>query len=309
MSGSAARVAAIGEGMLELAGASGGLRLGYGGDTLNAAVYLARLGVRVDYVTALGDDEHSGWMLEAWQAEGLGTGLVARFPGRLPGLYMISTGAGGERRFSYWRSAAPARELFDDPARVAALGERLRGCRWVYVSGITLSLYGQEARERLFGLLEALRGDGAQIAFDSNYRPAGWTGADAARAAISRAWGCTDLALPTFEDEQALFGDAAPEATLARLQAAGAAEIALKLGGDGCLLQAGQGKAARVPAQAVAAPVDTTAAGDSFNAAYLAARLKGAAPEAAAHQGHRLAAAVIQCPGAILPKADMPAPE
>ena len=93
-----ARVASIGECMIELSPAAGGLlSRSYGGDTLNTAVYLARLGVAVDYVTALGDDPWSDEMLGAWQAEGVGTDLVVRVPGRLPGLYLISTDDDGQR--------------------------------------------------------------------------------------------------------------------------------------------------------------------------------------------------------------------
>jgi 2-dehydro-3-deoxygluconokinase len=53
-------------------------------------------------------------------------------------------------------------------------------------------------------------------------------------------------------------------------------------------------------------PVDTTAAGDSFNAGYLAARINGAMPRDAAAAGHRLAGAVIMAPGAVIPKDAMP---
>ena len=68
------RVACIGECMLELCGGDlSAMTLSYGGDTLNTTVYLARLGVDVDYVTALGDDPYSDWMIEQWRAEGIGT--------------------------------------------------------------------------------------------------------------------------------------------------------------------------------------------------------------------------------------------
>jgi 2-dehydro-3-deoxygluconokinase len=97
-----AKVASIGECMIELRHRSEReLDLGFGGDTLNFAVYLARLsrgtGIAVDYVTALGDDPYSEQMLAGWRAEGVGCELVARLPGRLPGLHTIRTDDHGYR--------------------------------------------------------------------------------------------------------------------------------------------------------------------------------------------------------------------
>src|SRR5882757_8458168 len=110
------RVACIGECMIELRQASGGLySRGFGGDTLNTAVYLARLGIGVDYITALGNDSLSDEMVEVWRAEGIGITKVARLKGKLPGIYMIETSEGGERRFFHWRDSAAARQLMDLP--------------------------------------------------------------------------------------------------------------------------------------------------------------------------------------------------
>jgi 2-dehydro-3-deoxygluconokinase len=79
------RVACIGECMVELSEhPDGTLTRSFGGDTLNTTLYLARLGVPVDYATALGDDPFSDEMILAWQAEGIGTDLIARVPERLP---------------------------------------------------------------------------------------------------------------------------------------------------------------------------------------------------------------------------------
>src|SRR5215813_8256790 len=103
------RAAALGECMVELREtADGRITRSWGGDTLNTAVYLARLGVAVDYVTALGDDAWSQQMVNGWRAEGVGTDLVQIIAGRLPGLYVIQTDTKGERRFLYWRDSAPA---------------------------------------------------------------------------------------------------------------------------------------------------------------------------------------------------------
>jgi len=296
--------------MLELSARGGeqppsALQLGYGGDTLNTAVYLARLGVAAEYVTLLGDDRHSHWMMQCWQAEQVGTGLVGCLGGRVPGLYMIDTDSSGERSFSYWRGESPARELFDDPGRVAKLERSLADYSLIYFSGISLSLYGEAGRERLFDMLARLRAGGARIAYDGNYRPAGWPDADRAREEFTRACSGADILLPTFDDEQALFGDADPDATLARLRSCGAREMVIKLGASGCLV-ASDDQVLEVPSCKVAQPVDTTAAGDSFNAGYLAGRLLGEPAGQAARWGHRLAAEVIQHRGAILDAQQMP---
>ena len=300
------RVRSIGECMIELSDrGEGRLSLAYGGDALNTAVYLARLGAPVDFATALGDDPWSEEMLAFWASEGVGTELVQRLPGRLPGLYMIKLDERGERSFYYWRSASAAREMLSsgEPDRLAAA---LQDSRLLYFSGITLSILDQASRRRLFAIVARAKAEGARVAFDSNYRKRGWPDADAARAALSEAFRLADIALPTLDDEQALHGDADAEAAARRILALGPAEVAVKLGAKGALVGAG-GKLTTIPAEQVEA-VDTTAAGDGFNAGYLAARLAGAEPEAAGRAGAKLAAAIVQHRGAIIPKAAMPAP-
>ena len=283
----------------------GGYRQSFGGDTLNFAVYLARLGIAVDYATLLGDDDFSREMIAAWQREGIGTGPVETLPSRAPGLYVVRTDAKGERSFHYWRDTAPAREMFA-PGRLPALAKRLARHDWIYLSGITLSLGGRDGRRGLFAMLEAFRERGTKVAFDGNYRPRNWAGdADEARAAFSSMNKRCDLALPTFEDEQALFGYDDPRALAERLLRKGAGEVVVKLGPKGCLVATADGIEA-VAGEADPRPVDTTAAGDSFNAGYLAARLKGLQPVAAAHCANRLAAEVIRHPGAIIPAEAMP---
>jgi 2-dehydro-3-deoxygluconokinase len=294
------RVAAIGECMIELAQAGGGLlQRGWGGDTLNTAVYLARLGVAVDYITALGDDPLSEEMIAAWRAEGVGTDRVVRVPGRLPGLYLITTDAAGQRRFDYWRDSAPARLLFDLPA-TGAIAAALAGYGLVYVSGISLALYGEAGRERLLAALDRTRAARGRVAFDTNFRARLWPDRAAARAAYRAALRHADIVLASTEDLGQLFGSGG----LAELPTTGA-EVVLKLAEPAVRLFH-RGTVLTVPAEPVAGVVDTTAAGDSFAAAYLAARLAGADVETAARCGHRLAGAVVQHRGAIIPRAAMP---
>ena len=218
------------------------------------------------------------------------------YPGARPGLYAITL-AGAERSFTYWRSDAAARRLADDPA---ALEKSLENRALVYFSGITLAILEPQARAALLAALGKARRQGSLIAFDPNYRPRLWPNAETARAAIIEALQLTDIALPTFPDEQALFGDADPQATAARIEALGVGEIVVK-NGEAPALVLSNGGAESVPAIHVPSPVDTTGAGDSFNGAYLAARLAGVEPVDAARKAHRVAAAVVQVRGALAP--------
>ena len=277
--------------------ADGRLSRGWGGDTLNTAVYLSRLGVSVDYVTALGDDGWSDEMVAGWQAEGVGTSLVQRLPGKLPGLYVIQTDAKGERRFQYWRDSAAARQLF----AVLPAGS-LDGFGMLYLSGITLSIYDAAGRDALFACLDAARQRGAAVVFDTNFRPRGWPDFAVAQALYRRAFSTASMVLASTEDLRLLFGDAG-ESEL--LQLASVRETVLKLDTPATTLFDGR-EEITVGAKPVARVVDTTAAGDSFAAGYLAARLSGLAPGYAAEAGHALAGIVVGHPGAIIPRSAMP---
>lgn len=299
-------IAALGECMLELQGpAFGTLRQTFGGDTLNTAVYLARCGggaLRVHYATALGDDSLSAGLLQRWAAEGVLTGLVQRLPGRVPGLYLIELDEGGERRFHYWRGQAAARAYFD--TATTALEAQADGLDALYLSGISLAILPDAGRERVLALMARMRARGALVAFDNNFRPRLWPSAAEARHWYERAFASASLALVTADDHQSLHGLPTLEAAVAAAQALPVAEIAIKRGalpalvGDGDTWQ-------EVATEAVPRVVDTTAAGDSFAAGYLARRLRGDAPAEAAAFGNRLAARVIQHPGALIPREAM----
>src|SRR4051812_3583813 len=282
--------------------ADGRFSRGYGGDTLNTAVYLARLGVAVDYVTALGDDPWSDEMISGWAAEGVGTDRVARLPGRVPGLYIIQTDARGERRFLYWRDSAPPRAPFCSPG-TREIVEALPGYDLLYFSGITLSLYGETGRACFFDVLDRARQQGRRITFDTNFRPRGWPDRALAQRAYRATFGRAGIILASTEDLELLFG---AEGVQELLSHRSSAELVLKLATPACRIISAD-RDEEVHAEPVADVVDTTAAGDSFAAAYIAARLSGAAPHEAAYAGHRLAGAVVRHPGAIIPSAAMPA--
>ncbi|WP_240453914.1 sugar kinase [Chachezhania antarctica] len=296
------RIACVGEVMIELiAGRDGAARLGVAGDTYNTAVYLARdlLGadVSVAYITALGTDPYSDRILSALTSHGIDAGHVERRPDKMPGLYAIDTDDEGERTFSYWRSDSAARSLFSAPCRIGL--DTLDGFDMVYLSGITLAILPPAIRAALIAHVARFSEQGGTLAFDSNYRPRLWESVDTARQVSAELWGCTDIALPSIDDEMALFGDAGPDDVAPRLQAQGVRRGALKRGRQGPLGLPGTNSTQRF--EPVTKVIDSTAAGDSFNAGYLAAIARGLPEDQAMMRGHALASRVVGHQGAIIP--------
>lgn len=293
------RVVLIGEGMLELArpgpaGTGEDWRLGFGGDTLNTAIHLARAGHDVAYLTALGRDPLSTELKAAWAGEGLDTSLVLDHPTRSTGLYAISTDAAGERSFSYWRETSAAREMLALPGSAAALAQAAQA-DLIAFSLITLAILPPDGRAALLDLAGTLRGAGKQVAFDGNYRARLWPRASEACAARDAAIAHATIGLPTLEDEVAMSGPGSAPDVSRHWRGLGCAETVVKLGAAGCLLPDGT----VVAPQDVLHPVDTSGAGDAFNAGYLDARLGGASPASAALAGHALAGWTIMRSGAI----------
>ena len=289
------KICCAGEVMVEMAAdaASGRYLRGMAGDSFNTAVYLARAGLAVNYLTRLGDDPFSDEIVAFLQREGIDDRWIERCPGHLPGLYTISNDAGGERRFHYWRDAAPVRSLF---AREPELPGDLD---LFYLTGITLAVTRRHL-DRLLALLDRLRAGGCRVAFDPNYRPALWDDAEQARRHCQAVLARCDIVLPTLDDDMALWSLRDTQACHDLYAGHGISEIVVK--GPALTTYAWRdGDTAQRQARAVQA-VDTTGAGDSFNAGYLAARLGGACLAPALAAGQNLAADVVQHRGAILPR-------
>lgn len=305
------KIAIIGECMIELSEKGENIKRGFGGDTLNTAVYLARQSdhsqLRVDYVTALGTDSFSDQMIAAWQQEQVHTGLIQRLDNKMPGLYFIETDDHGERTFWYWRNDAAAR-FWLDSAQADEICQQLAHYDYLYLSGISLAILPPASREKLMVLLCACRQNGGKVIFDNNYRPRLWADKASAQQAYAEMLRHTDMAFLTLDDEDLLWGEQPLDAVISRTRQAGVQEIAIKRGADSCLVAVGDEPLRDVAAIKLAKEkvIDTTAAGDSFSAGYLAIRLAGGSAEDAAARGHLTASTVIQHRGAIIPLSAMP---
>ncbi|SNR42523.1 2-keto-3-deoxygluconate kinase [Paracoccus sediminis] len=293
----------MGEAMVELGQSDrpGLWRLGIAGDTLNTAWYLRRLlgaDWQVDYLTRVGTGAFSQQMVDFLTAEGIGTAHVGRDPDREIGLYAISL-TNGERSFAYWRDTSAARRLADDPA---ALDAALDGVAVAYFSGITVAILPPQGRANLLATLAQARAAGTRVVFDPNLRPRLWADAETMRQGISNAAAGADLVLPSFDDEATHFGDADPAATVARYRTLGAGQVVVKNGG-GPIRFGGHDGIGIITDLDPETPVDSTAAGDSFNAGYMVAWLAGADCPASIAAGHALSRKVIRHRGALVREA------
>lgn len=277
-----------------------------GGDSLNTAIYLSRLlgANEVGYQSCLGDDPQSLWLRDLIRAEGIDVTALAMRANARPGLYFISTDDQGERSFTYWRSQAPFRDHFTDPTSIAALEK----ADTLFLSAITLAVLRPNGRANLLAALEKRRDAGARVIFDTNYRPVLWEDAGTAADVLRSAARISTLLLPSFDDLVACFDATDEDGAMRDLMAITDGEIVMTTGGNTVLRRAPDAHEIErhILPPAVKA-VDTTGAGDSFNAAYIAARSKGYAPDAAIAKAAQLAAVVVSHPGATIPIAEMPA--
>ena len=296
------RAVCIGECMVELRGASGGLfGLGYAGDAYNTAVYLKRSApqAEVAFLTATGEGSMSAAMRATWAEHGISDRLAFALPGTEPGLYVIELDEAGDRTFHYWRSASPARRWLSQLVEAGG-AEVLAGVDMVFLSGLSMAILEPADRIAAGELIASLRGRVGRIAFDTNIRPSLWGGDPVtARAALAPLIAGADIVRASRDDAAWLFGATTPADQAAALHAAGARELALTLDAQGCALSQG-GELICLPAPPTEVR-DTSGAGDSFNGGYLAARMAGASPREAALAGLTVASRVVTWPGAIAP--------
>lgn len=293
------RFLAIGECMAELSpmGGEGAFRLGFAGDTFNTAWYLARIGPGADifYYTAVGDDTISRELCAAIRSAGINDDFVQILDGATVGLYLISLDR-GERSFSYWRGQSAARQMVRDSDM---LTRALDACDLIYFSGITLAILDAAQRTTLLTALRGARAAGKTVAFDPNLRPRLWESPDAMRNTILQGAAVSNVLLPSFEDEADWFRDNGPEATVRRYLDAGAETVVVK-NGAGPVHYVHDGNAGAVPVEPLRAVVDTTAAGDSFNAEILFGLATGAPIAPCIERACNLAASVVQGRGALV---------
>jgi 2-dehydro-3-deoxygluconokinase len=272
--------------------------IGFAGDTLNTAIYLKRLlgfDAEIDYLSVIGQDYFSNQLKKYISSEGIGIEMIRHHKSKTIGLYAINTDSQGERTFSYWRDFSAARSLFELKEDLSIFNEY----DLIYFSGISLAILPKKIREKLFGVLEN-RAHKFKVAFDSNYRPNLWDGKALAFQNIQRAFACSDIGFPSLDDQMDLMDCKSEHEVIEQFLEIEIKQTVLKRGALGPRLIGDVNHDCTFkPAVNV---VDSTAAGDSFNAGFLAAYFSGSCALNSAWHGHQLAKVVLNHKGAICPK-------
>lgn len=290
----------VGEPLVELLeDPPGTLRRGFGGDALNLAVTLKRASPALDvaFASAVGDDPDSDALLTLCRDEDIDISWIRRVAGAGLGRYRVSVDATGERSFTYERSASPFRGALDEGGGLPdAAAVDVLCC-----SGIAMAVLHDAGRRALLMFATAVRERGGTVVYDPNHRPALWADEADARAWTERVVRIVDVLLASTEDGRRLTDADTPAEMADAFRAMGAREVVVTDGANPCMVAAGDVVVGVAPATAV--PVmDTTAAGDAFDAGYLAARLRGEPPSASALLGHAAAGTAVGHRGALPPR-------
>jgi 2-dehydro-3-deoxygluconokinase len=293
------KILSIGECMAEFSPDEqlGKFNLGFAGDTFNTAWYIANNHADVNsaYFSKVGDDELSDQMLKFMSDNQVDTTYIKKVAGSTIGLYLISL-VDGERTFSYWRNKSAATFLGQN---VDDVGNAMKKQDMIYFSGITLAILDQNSRKNLFSCLKSARRAGKKIAFDPNLRPKLWNDKKEMCDVIMAGANLSDIILPSFEDEATWFSDADPMSTLARYQNVGAETVVVKNAGDPVSFWSQHGTGTYL-VESVEKIIDSTAAGDSFNAEILVGLLREIPLADAINNAANLAKKVLMGQGALV---------
>ena len=263
------------------------------GAETNAAIGLARLGLKVGWASRLGADSMARYLLASMQAEGIDCSKVVCDPTQRTGfLFKGQVTDGSDPPVEYHRKGSAASLM--GPADVDETW--LRSARHLHATGVfaAISDTSLQAARKSMELMRAAR---RSISFDPNLRPSLWATPEHMRTSINALAALADWVLPGIEEGRLLTGEQTPEAIAAFYRRQGASLVAIKLGAEGAYYDsstAGTGYVAGFP---VAKVIDTVGAGDGFAAGLISALLEGKTVPEAVRRGAWIGARAVQVLG------------
>lgn len=262
------------------------------GAETNVAIGLARLGLKVGWVSRLGTDAMARYLLGALQREGIDCSHVACDPTQRTGfMFKGRVAGGGDPPVEYHRKGSAA-SLFQ-PEQIDA--PWLTSARHLHATGVFAALSDtcHAAAQRS---LQLMRSAGRTVSFDPNLRPTLWPTPERMREAINDLAVQADWVLPGIEEGRFLSGADTAEGIARFYRDRGVRLVVVKLGPDGAYFDGedGCGHVAGFPVPQV---VDTVGAGDGFAVGVISALLEGCRVRDAVRRGAWIGARAVQVPG------------
>mgnify|MGYP002152254847 FL=1 len=265
---------------------------GFGGDTSNTAIAVARQGASVGYLSAVGDDLFGQALRDLWRREGVSDAHVMTRAGDPTGAYFVQPHASG-RHFSYARRGSAASLYGPDDLPEEAIAQ----ARVLHTSGLSQAISPSMQAAVKRGA-EIARASGTLFSFDTNLRLNLWSLEDA-RSAAEEILPLADIIFPSDDEAEKLTGLTDPDAILDHYLCHGARIVALKRGDKGAMIATPEMRLTIPPAKTT--PVDSTGAGDSYAGAFLAYYLETLDIEASGRLAAKVAAGTVSGFGAITP--------
>ncbi len=226
----------------------------------------ARLGARVGFVGAVGDDDFGSCLLNRLRADGVDLTYCPRVPERATGVAFVTYFSDGSRRFLYHIAHAAAGQMPDpDP-------EYLGQAQFLHICGSSLSV-SEAMRNSCYRAAQIVRAAGGRVSFDPNLRPELLGGEEALRRICAPILSAAHVVLPSGAEAELLAARRGTDQACRALLELGPHVVVLKRGAEGCSIYTSEGRT-DVPAFAIA-PVDPTGAGDCFDAGFVVGLLEG----------------------------------
>jgi len=262
------------------------------GAETNVAIGLARLALKVGWVSRLGTDSMGRYLLRAMQHEGIDCSHVVCDGGQRTGFqFQGRVDDGSDPPVEYHRTGSAASHMRPEDIDVAWL----TAARHLHATGVFPAL-SDNCFATAQRSLELMRAAGRTISFDPNLRPTLWPSPERMREAINSLAAQADWVLPGIEEGRFLTGQTTPEGIAAFYRERGARLVVVKLGAHGAYYdgEAGRGDVAAFPVSRI---VDTVGAGDGFAAGVVSALLEGRPVADAVRRGAWIGARAVQVLG------------
>ena len=262
------------------------------GAETNAAIGLARLGLKVGWASRLGADAMGRYLVRVMRGEGIDCSHVIADPTQRTGFQIKGrVEGGGDPPTEYYRKGSAASLFQPDQIDVSWL----TAARHLHTTGV-FSAVSDSCLATVQRSMALMREAGRTISFDTNLRPSLWSSPERMRSVINALAAQADWVLPGLEEGQILTGERTAEGVAAFYRAQGAKLVVVKLGPEGAYFEGDAGKG-HVPGFPVAQVVDTVGAGDGFAAGVISGLLDGLGVPDAVKRGAWIGARAVQVLG------------